>query len=87
MESNFSWNDQVGLVAIEGVAAIAVYTNDSAQIVIRQEGPSDGVDARIFLPAAYLPRLIEALQQELDEFNDIAEEETRVRSRSTICSS
>ncbi|WP_028100452.1 hypothetical protein [Pseudoduganella violaceinigra] len=76
MQTDFSWNDEVGVVVVKDVAATAVYTNDANQVVIRQKGTQDGGDVMVVLPALYVPFLIDALQQELDDFNVIDEETT-----------
>jgi hypothetical protein len=61
----FSWRDDDSVV-IERVDALAVYSNPSGNIVIRQQDAMGGDDAIIVIPRSRLKDLVLALQNELD---------------------
>lgn len=63
--TEFSWRDTESVV-VRAVNAIAVYRNPDGDVVIRQEAAIFGDDDPfIVVPENALPRLIEALKEQL----------------------
>ena len=68
--NKFEWSD-VDAVVVPSIRAIAVYTNPSGEIVIRQEGDGEylfgGQDPFIVIPRDRVKDLIAALEREMGE--------------------
>ena len=60
----FDWSCKEA-IAVPHVDAIAVYTNEDGDIIIRQEGGPLEADAVVTVPAQIAHRVIEALRREL----------------------
>lgn len=65
---HFRWEPDDESVVFESVQAVAVYSNPSGDIVIRQQaGPLDDDDAVIVVPRDRGEALIYALRAEMEE--------------------
>lgn len=63
MGSDWNWNDKESTV-IPAVQAVAVYTNPSGDIVIRQQDHYGDDDAVIVIPRSQAAQLAKALRDE-----------------------
>lgn len=66
--SDIKWygEDKDPSIVIQSVAALAVYTNPSGDIVIRQEGPNGEDDSIIVFPKSHADAVMNAIQKELE---------------------
>lgn len=69
MSKDWSWHDEDAkdLTVFPTVSAVAVYTNPSGDIVIRQQGSMGEDDSVVVLPRIHAGAVISAIQAELDQ--------------------
>jgi hypothetical protein len=67
--SDWDWNgkDEQAVVVVPPVQALAVYTNEAGNVVIRQQDMYQDEDDVVVVPKSHLPALIKALQEHLEE--------------------
>lgn len=68
MSERFSWSDDQHVVVFKSVMGVAVYTNEDADIVIRQADHFGGVDddGVIIIPRDRVEAVISALKAEIE---------------------
>lgn len=66
MDKEWQWRDATseGLVVIQSVQAVAVYTNQSGDIVIRQQSAMQEEDSFIVIPRSSAKALSKAIAEE-----------------------
>lgn len=67
MSTDFSWSD-TGVVVVEAVEAIAVYTNPQGHVVIRQQNSvhMGEEDSFVLIPRDRVREVIAALNKEIE---------------------
>lgn len=69
MSQDWNWNGQEEsqCTIVPRVQAVAVYSNQQGEIVVRQQDAMEDGDAVIILPVSAAKQLILALQNEIDK--------------------
>lgn len=67
MSEKWNWygDEEKESTIVKSVQAIAVYSNQDGEIVIRQQDSLGDEDGYIVIPKLYVPALIESLKREL----------------------
>lgn len=67
--SDVNWYgpDKSESVVINAVSAIAVYTDEAGEIVIRQQGFNGEDDSVVIIPKMLAPALLKAINRELQD--------------------
>lgn len=64
MNSDFDWLENKENIIVPAVDAIAVYTNEDGNIVIRQQNPMGDDDYFVVIPLNNVPAVIKAVEEE-----------------------
>lgn len=69
MSNDWKWHDESGKesTVFPTISAVAVYTNQAGELVIRQEGQMGEDDSVIVIPRIHAGAVISAMQSELEQ--------------------